>query len=399
MTEIVAAKRRRFRFTAYLFTVACCNLVLIFQAAPKLRSGYQDFVIYYGAGRNILEGRAHLLYNLANQYRTQLTFANVPIRQEALPYNHPPFEAVFFVPLALLRFWPAYVVWTALNLAMLAAIVILLRRYPSIRNIGPGLGAAAVLAFFPLINGLLQGQDVILLLFLAVMALVCLERNADAMAGACLGAGLYRPHIAVPLMLLLAVRRWRIVLGFIPVGLLLLVVTVAVTGWEGPLTYVRFVFFVEKLRVGNFGPHVVPNLRGLAGSLLGHFPKPVIEISILASSIAVLAAAARRIRKGQDSLVYIFCLACVTTLLVCFHALSYDLTLLLPFVLFLLGAALTKNGGRHQVVTNLLLFILFLTPLYIYLNFEWSQFFWFAFVILWLYFRLLAMPAPVVEPA
>jgi hypothetical protein len=253
----------------------------MFQAAPKLRNGYQDFVIYYGAGKNVLEGRADLLYNLANQYRTQLTFANAPIRRGALPYNHPPFEAVFFVPLALLSFWPAYLVWTALNLAMLAAIVIMLRRYPAIRNIGLGLSAAVVLAFFPLINALLQGQDVILLLFLAVMALLCLERNADAMAGVWLGAGLYRPHIAVPLMLLLAVRRWRVILGFVPVGLLLLAVTVAVTGLAGPLAYVRFVFFVEKLGVGNFGPRVVPNLRGLAGSFLGHFPKSVIGVTIL----------------------------------------------------------------------------------------------------------------------
>lgn len=398
MTEIATAKRRRFRFTAYLFAVACCNLVLMFRAIPKLRNGYQDFVIYYGAGRNILEGRADLLYNMANQYRTQLTFANVPIRRAALPYNHPPFEAVFFVPLAMLRFWPAYLLWTALNLAMLTAIVIMLRRYPAIRNIGAGLSAAAVLAFFPLINGLLQGQDFILLLFLGVMALVCLERNSDVMAGVCLGAGLYRPHIAVPLMLLLAVRRWRVILGFIPVGLLLLVVTVAVTGWGGPLAYVRFVFFVEKLGVGNFGPRVVPNLRGLAGSLLAHFPKPVIGVAILVSSIAVLAAAVRRIRNGQDSLAYTFCLACVTTILVCFHALSYDLTLLLPLVLFLLGAALTENDGGYQIGRDLLLFLLFLTPVYIYLNFEWSTFFWFSLVILWLYFRLLAMRAPVVEP-
>ncbi len=231
MTQTASARRWKIYVAAYLFTIACCDIFMLVKATPKLRQGYQDFVIYYGSGQTVREGRSAMLYDFADQYRTQLTFAgNVPIRHFALPYNHPPFEAVFFVPFALLGFWPAYLVWTALNASMLTAMAILLRRYPAIRNIPPVLMAAAVLSYFPVINGLLQGQDVILLAFFAVMALMCLERNSDVMAGACVGACLFRPHLAAPLVLLLAVRRWRVLLGFIPVGLLLMAVSVYLDG-------------------------------------------------------------------------------------------------------------------------------------------------------------------------
>jgi hypothetical protein len=398
MTESAAARKWKVGLTTYLVAIAFCNLVLVVQTVPKLRNGYQDFVLYYAAGKNVRAGHLQLLYNLADQFRTQLTFANAPIRHGALPFNHPPFEALVFVPLTLLRFWPAYLVWTGLNLAMLAAVVILLRRYPAIRSVHPLLSALALLAFFPLINALLQGQDVIFFLLAAVMALVCLERRADVAAGMWLGAGLYRPHFAIPLMLLLAVRRWRVLLGFVPVGLVLFVISVVMMGWGGPATYVRFVFLVERLKVGNFGPQVIPNVRGIVGMALANFPKPVIGATILVLSIVIFAVAARRIARGKDSLVYCFCLATLTTILVCFHSLSYDLTLLIPVIFFFLGTSL---DGQKKIgwAKALLLFILFLTPMYVYLNFATGEFFCFGFVILWMYGRLLATPEPAVEPA
>jgi hypothetical protein len=400
MTYTPSARKRNFLIAAFLFAMAFCNLVLLFQEAPKLKNGYQDFAIYYAAAKMLREGRSAVLYNLAVQYQTQLTFApNVPIRRAALPYNHPPFEAVWFVPFTFLKFWPAYLVWTGLNLMMLAASVILLRRYPRIRDVHPVLAGGAVLAFFPLVNGLLQGQDVILLMFLTVVALTCLDRGADAAAGAWLGVGLFRPHMVVPLVLLLAARRWRMLLGFVPVAVALTGITVLVMGSGGPLAYIRFVLFVERSGIGNFGSKVVPNLRGLIGSLLGHFSKPLAAALIVATSVIVFAAALRRIRNGYDSIVHSFCLAGVTTILVSFHALSYDLTLLMPLILFLLGAAMTASTQEYRAGRLLLLFLLFLTAVQIYLNFQVGLYFWFGLVILWLYFRLMRMPAPSAEPA
>ncbi|MGD0976569.1 MAG: glycosyltransferase family 87 protein [Candidatus Korobacteraceae bacterium] len=394
-------RNRRFLVAAFLLAMTFCNLTLLFQVMPKLRNGYQDFTIFYTGGRLLRNGQASALYNLGTQYRTQLTFANVPIRQGPLPYNHPPFEALLFVPFALLNYWPAYLLWTALNLIMLAVSVTLLRRrFPQLAAVPPivlGLGATA---FFPVAIGIIQGQDVILLLLLFVLAIICLDRGNDAAAGALLAAGLFRPHLVVPLVVLLAIRRWRILVGFAPVALLLAGISVAIMGWSGPLDYVRFVLRVERTGAGGFGPHAVPNLRGLIADLPGlRAPGPVTALLVLAASMVVFFVALRRIRNGRDSILFASSLAAVTTILVSFHALSYDLTLLLPMVLFLLSPLAGVEGKKIDARTILLVVLLFLTPLYIFLLLAVNRFFWFSLILLWLYLRLILTPAPAQVPA
>ncbi|MGB0117085.1 MAG: glycosyltransferase family 87 protein [Terriglobales bacterium] len=397
MTFAAQAQKRNFFIAAFLFAMACCNLSPLSWVVPRLKKGYQDFAIYYVSGRLLNEGRAAVLYDLDAQYQEQLTFSDVPIRRGALPFNHPPFEAVLFAPFAVLAFWPAYLFWTALNVAMLVASVALLRRFPRIRDVHPALLGLGVLAFFPLMNGLLQGQDAILLMFLGVLALTCMERSADAAAGACLALGLFRPHLVVPIVLVLAFQRWRLLLGFTAVALVLAGVGVAVKGWGWPLEYVRFVLLVEH--GGSLESEVVPNIRGLAMTLVGHLSRTGAGLLIAASSLAVFVLAVRRIRGGNDSASYSFCLACVTGILLSFHALSYDLTLLLPLVLFALAAAVTddtQEDGRERL---LLVCVLFLTPLYVFLVWAVKLFFFFSLVILWLFTWLLRMRAPAAEPA
>jgi hypothetical protein len=99
-----------------------------------------------------------------------------------------------------------------------------------------------------------------------------------------------------------------------------------------------------------------------------------------------------------DSLLHSFCLASVTAILICFHSLSYDLTILLPLFLSLLAALVSPKASR-SVELGILVFLLALTPLYVYLNFDIGQFYWFGLVVLWLFFRVRRMPAPAVEPA
>jgi len=189
----------------------------------------------------------------------------------SVAFNHPPFEAVLFVPFALLTFWPAYLLWTTLNVTMVVASVALLRRFPPIRDACPWLLGLGVLAFFPLMNGLLQGQDTILLMFLGVLALTCMDRGANVAAGAFLAGGLFRPHIVVPIVLVLAFRSWRVLLGFSGVALVLAGIGAAVRGWGWPIEYVRFVLLVEH--GGSLQSEVVPNLRGLIMTLVEGSPR------------------------------------------------------------------------------------------------------------------------------
>jgi hypothetical protein len=400
------AGKRKFVVLFFLMAMTFANLTLLFHVIPKLRNGYQDFTIFYTGARMLRNGQVSTLYDLAAQYRMQQTFTNVPIRLGPLPFNHPPFEALFFIPFTLLSYWPAYLLWSALNIILLAATLILLRRHsPQLAAI-PKLGLTlAATAFFPLTIGLIQGQDIILLLFLFVLAITCIEQDNNAFAGALLGAGLFRPQTVVPLVLLLAIRRWRVLVGFVPVALVLFGVSVALMGWRGPFHYVNFVLYLEGTKARAFGPEAVPNLRGLVAQLPGvSASRPLTAFLIFASSMIVFFFTARRIRDGQDSVIFFSSLAAVTVILVSFHALVYDFTLLFPVVLFLLARVVGVDRGKIDGTkpdrpTVLLFILLFLTPLYIYLLLVVDRFFWFSLILLWLYFRLLLTPTPAEVPA
>jgi hypothetical protein len=283
---------------------------------------------------------------------------------------------------------------------MLAVSVVLLRRFPTIRKLTPPLLALGCLAFFPISMGLILGQDIFLLLLLIVLALRSLDQGNDALAGVWLGAGLFRPHMVVPLVLLLAVRHWRVLLGFVSAALALLGISNLLMGWRWPWVYLDFVFRIEKGKESPFRPQHIPNLRGLIASLPGiHLSGTALAVSVLVASLAVFALALRRIRKEHDSVSYVFCLALVTSVLVSFHSLYYDFTLLAPLALFLLATFVTREAREKNVILLMFLVYLFFSPLYLYLQLNVDRPFWSSLIPIGLFLRLLRMPAPAGEPA
>jgi hypothetical protein len=184
----------------------------------------------------------------------------------------------------------------------------------------------------------------------------------------------------------------------VPGALFLGGVSVVLMGWRWPIGYIRFVLQVEKSSAVSYGPQVVPNLRGLIAELpglrySGLWSGMLLLTLVLASSAVVFVLALRRIRSGRDSMLFLSSLAAVTAVLVSYHALSYDLTLLLPAVLFLLSRTV---GVRTKIDTAaiLLVILLSLTPLYVFLVMEVGQFFWFALILLLLYLYLVLTVAP-----
>ena len=407
---ILSFPKRKCIVMVFLLAMTSINLSLLFHVIPKLRNGYQDFTIFYTAARLLRDGKASSLYSLAAQYQMQQTFTHVPIRLGPLPFNHPPFEAFFFIPFTLLPYWPAYLLWSGLNVIMLAATIIFLRRHfqqiAAIPMLGVGLAATA---FFPLVIGLIQGQDIILLLLLFVLATICLDEGQHVLAGVFLGAGLFRPHTVVPLVILLAFRRWKVPIGFATVALVFFVISVALMGWRGPFDYVQFVLHLEVTKAIAFGTEATPNLRGLIEQLPWvKDSRTFTALLIFATSVIVFLLAIRRISNKHDSLIFCASLAAVTTILVSFHAFVYDLSLLFPMLLFLLARVLlvdeTRNvekvacGAKLETLSILLFIFLSLVPLYLYLLLGVDRFFCFSLILLLLYLKLLLTPAPVIAP-
>ena len=387
MAGMALGRKTEFVAAAFLLAMTIGHVVMFIRLVPSLRSGYQDFTIFYTAGRLLHNGPASKLYDLGAQYQLQREFApHVYIRRGPLPYNHPPFEALLFLPFGYLEFWPAYLLWTALNLGMLAISLALLRReFEQIRRLSPATIVLAATGFFPIAIAIIQGQDAIPLLLICVLALVFLARQRDVAAGAILAVGLFKFHLIIPLLLLLAIRRWRILVGFLPVAVALAAISVAMLGWHGPADYVHFVLQLEKSGAGaGIGTYEMPNLRGLISYLPGFTANgaPTILLT-LAASLAVFTIALHRIKAQRDFIGHSFALAAVTAILVSYHAFAYDLCLLLPGAFFMFSGITETQGERSKA--SLLLALLFLTPLYVLLGFRLSRFCWFAVVVILLF--------------
>ncbi|MGA8491295.1 MAG: glycosyltransferase family 87 protein [Terriglobales bacterium] len=288
------------------------------------------------------------------------------IRLDALPYNHPPFEAVFFVPFAYLSYTSAFAAWTLANLAILISLPFMLRpQLLHLQNYSLVFWLVASLGFFPIFFALLQGQDAILLLFLYALAFVCLKKNRDVAAGGWLAFGLFKPHLILPFVFLLLVqRRKKVLYGFFPIAAMLALVSTVIVGWEGMLQYPRYVLHLEQtMAQGAIMPSDMPNLRGVLYLLLPG-DSHVAAVSIVLS-VGVLVFVAWWCCAGANLFDLNFSLSAVATVLVSYHALGYDLSLLWLPILLLVNELLGESNIHRlpDFLTISAIAALFFSPL------------------------------------
>ncbi|MGA7512301.1 MAG: glycosyltransferase family 87 protein [Candidatus Sulfotelmatobacter sp.] len=368
----------------------CIHGVLFWKARVLIRQGYPDFTIFYTAGKMLHEGLGHSLYDGGLQYEVQQTFAaGVRIRKGPLPYNHPPFEALIFEPLASLDYPTAYLVWIAINLAILGFLPFLLREHiPVLARYPAFVWLLVFLGFFPVLVALLQGQDVILLLLLNALAFAALKRNADTLAGCWLGLGVFKFQLIVPFVLiLLCWKRTKVLQSFMVIGAALAAISVAITGWTGALRYPGFVLHVEKFMERDRIAVDMPNLRGLleGWSFARGFPGAhVITIALsIALLVWVIVKGKNRAHSSQRFDLQ-YSVAMGAAVLASYHAFPYDLSLLLIPVLLVLNYAIGKASPQRYRNWALMVpvVLLFLTPIYMLLWIRFDHFNVFATVLL-----------------
>jgi hypothetical protein len=177
-----------------------------------------DFTQFYCAAQMVRRGLGSSLYNL----RTQLEFQSrvVPVQ---VFYNHPPFEALLFVPFTYVPYRAAYMLWTITSLGLLIIAVLLIQartgltssilRFTKVRA-DVGLVTAVFLTFAPATTCLLLGQDSMLMLVIYSLAFVLLKRGSDFLAGCVLACGLFKFQLILPFALILLLRhKWSALRG------------------------------------------------------------------------------------------------------------------------------------------------------------------------------------------
>ncbi len=374
-----------------LVALILTHAFFLWRVRDRIARGDPDFTAYYTAAKMLRQGRGAQLYDSTAQEQVQREFAPASdLRRGPLPYYHPPFEALLFLPLTYLPYTAAFALWNMINLGLLAGIAFLLRKcLPAFRQFPPWEMVLAFLAFFPVFANFHQGQDGILLLLIFVLAFASLVRHADFAAGCWLGLGMFKFHFVVPLALILMWWRGRrLAMGFVLAALAGITISIALVGWHEALQYPLYTWHIVSLPgFGRLPARLMPNILGLVSGwpVLEDAGGPIQWLA-LAASAGLFALVASMKDLAREARTFHECLACavITALMVSFNTNSYDLSLLiLPLVLLVDYAQ--QGPNEKGTLKSLLLpaLPLLISPLWFYLWLRWEHTNLMAIFLLW----------------
>jgi hypothetical protein len=324
----------------------------------KINEGFADFGSLYIGGTIVHSRASDQLYNVDLQKSIEQTVKVPEARLKFLPYNHAPFEAIFFALLARLSYPAAFWVFWVFNVLVAYCVLFLIR--PEIPFVDKSLDMAllGMGVFKPLIVAEGQGQDSVITLLLFTLCFLSLLRGRPWVAGAMLGLAMYKPQFSLVMMLILFLaseRRWRIAGGFILSCLFAAGLSIAAVGWRATIEFPRFVSaFASQFDDAKDNAGEMPNIRGLMLAVFSnHMPHHalVLLIQTLSALLLIVTAWALYGRGGMErGLPLKFSLAAVATLLTAYHGWIHDMTLLLiPLLLvwnFLAGSGLQSWSRR-----------------------------------------------------
>jgi hypothetical protein len=392
-------RRLRVALASFCLGTILLHLTIFWLTRGQIIGGLPDFKIFYTAGLILRRGQGPILYDDSLQLKTQREFVSIRLTDKVpLPYNHPPFEAIFFLPFTYLPFLRAYSLWFLLNGSLVVVSIYLIR--PWIRTSAaefPELLFLAPFAFFPIFYALIQGQDSILLLMLYCLAYSAFRRGQDLRAGVWLGLGLFKFHLILPFtFILLLRRRWQALWGVLLSGCCEFAASLALVGWRELLAYPRYAWHVNRLEAkAVIIPRNMPNLRGLlTGWSEGVAMRSQLELVLLALSLCLVVWASRQWLPGDlthaDEWNCGFSIAVVVTFLVGYHGYNQDLSIVFLPILMTFDFLIQNHGSTMGHALRVLLALMFLSPLYLLLTLRCQQQNLFALVLLAFVFCLAA---------
>ncbi|HEY3084568.1 MAG TPA: glycosyltransferase 87 family protein [Candidatus Dormibacteraeota bacterium] len=203
-----------------------------------------DFFNFYAAAKLYLTNGGAAVYDIGMQRQVELEITGQdPSRFIVLPYFHPPYYTLLIAPLALFDYRHAYYVMAAVNVLLVAALVVLLVRSSiSVHGRGSLVAAAMIAGFFPLFVTVLQGQSDLVVLVPLAAAYAAWAKGRYGTAGALSALALAKPQLLLLIPVLFIARRsWRALAGFAGVLGALGVISVIGFGLDPVIGYLRAV--------------------------------------------------------------------------------------------------------------------------------------------------------------
>ena len=200
-----------------------------------------DFVEFYTIGKILNTDLPARVYDL--RLATGLQHATLPSMPDTqmLVFGQAPFIASLFRPFALLPYAWAYVTWLGFSAALYIAGLALLFRTLRLNAEDRKTGFLLALSSTPfLFETWIGGQMSVVAFFIWVLFFWCLERDWRFLAGFALALCLFKPTlVALPVLMLVLGRRWRVLGGFAGGGLAMAALSIATVGLDGCLAWFR----------------------------------------------------------------------------------------------------------------------------------------------------------------
>lgn len=328
-----------------------------------------DFVLNYFAAYMVRHGEGPKLYDVSEQVKVRDSLFKNP---NPLFFEHPPFEALFFAPLAGLPFRQAYLIWGVVNALIWLLLPYVLRPHAPVPKDPIGY-IGLWLLFAPLGIALFQGQTSFVLVLAYAATFLSLKRGQDMKAGWWLGFGLFKFQFVLPFALIFLLRRkWNFLAGFLLSAALLGVLSLGAVGWQGVLGYIHLVLETSRKPANlSYGSAVdMPTLHGFMYALLGNR----VSIGSLTLIVAVISAImiiftawgwARAERRNPGRAFDLgFSAALAVSLMTGLHMFAHDFS---PLMLAMLLAAKHVPGQDRPALRLVLataLVFLWIPPLY-----------------------------------
>ncbi len=302
-----------------------------------------DFGVFYTPGYMVRTHQVRDIYDFGKIRRNQSE--RVSPDSGAVPFLHPAYESLLFVPLSLLPYRIAYLVWAAVNFAVLAGVYLVLRpRLAHFSVLGPAwILPTLLLGFIPTAFAILAGQDSLLLVLILALAFRRVESN-EFLAGLLLGLGMFRFQVLLPIVLLLLLwRRVRLVAGWITSSAAVLSASAAITGIRAQVQYLSLLRQMGGAL--SYWPLLrrMPNLHGLFAALGFGKVALVLVSAALAAAVAVIGWR----QKAQQQFLFAISASCLVTYYIFLHDLS---VLALPILVSMDGATAKRSWRRWMMI-------------------------------------------------
>jgi Glycosyltransferase family 87 len=267
-----------------------------------------DFIIYYVALKMAARGNIIDIYNI-HIYQAEIAKY---IGLNYFYWVYPPTILIILFPLALLPFFPAWLIWILLTLTAYLLVV---------HHIAPRpVTFLLTLAFPATYYNFYAGQNGFLSASLLGAGLLSLE-NRPLLGGILLGLVSYKPHFAILVpVALISGRQWRALLGAASSALGLVLISVAVFGPQAWLAFYRNIHLPLEFLASPNQPKIITLFSLLQGRLVAAW---MLQGSIMLAAVAALIWGWRRGLPSLRNALLVLC-----TLLFTPYAFYYDLPIL-----------------------------------------------------------------------